>query len=86
MSTTIRALSFKRIIVILMSINHFFLFAGSIQAGPLEDCSEYTKYGVPGQEGDLLCRKGYLLSHNKENKTPYSVIEHLTDEKAIRIC
>jgi endonuclease G len=60
------------------------LIAGSgfLNAGPLEDCAEYAKLGVPGQEGELLCRKGYLLSHSSENKTPYWVIERLTAVKA----
>jgi endonuclease G len=52
-------------------------------AGPLEDCAEYAKLGVPSQQGELLCRKGYLLSHSSDYKTPYWVIEHLTHEKAI---
>jgi endonuclease G, mitochondrial len=38
--------------------------------------------GVPGYEGDLLCRKGYLLAHNPVSKTPSWVIEHLTADKA----
>jgi len=36
---------------------------GCYFAGPLEDCAEYTKMGVPGQDGKLLCMTGYLLSH-----------------------
>lgn len=58
------------------------LTVGILFAGPLEDCAEYTKLGVPGQGGNLLCRKGHLLSHSQENKTPFWVIEHLTAEKA----
>jgi len=59
-----------------------FLSVGFGFAGSIEDCSEYAKLGVPGQEGDFLCRKGYLLAHNPENKTPIWVIERLTPEKA----
>jgi endonuclease G len=59
-----------------------FLSVGFGFAGPIEDCSEYAKLGVPGQEGVFLCRKGYLLAHNPENKTPIWVIERLTPEKA----
>ena len=51
-------------------------------AGPLEDCREFTAYGVPGSAGDLICRKGYLLSHDPARKTPVWVAEHLTREKA----
>jgi len=51
-------------------------------AGPIEDCAEYANLGVPGQQGDLLCRKGHLLAHDPEKKTPIWVIEHLTKEKA----
>ncbi|MGA2465849.1 MAG: DNA/RNA non-specific endonuclease [Thermodesulfobacteriota bacterium] len=51
-------------------------------AGPIEDCAEYAKLGVPGNQGDLLCRKGHLLAHDPEKKTPIWVIEHLTAERA----
>ena len=51
-------------------------------AGPIEDCKEYAAYGVPGTSGDLLCRKGYLLSHDPARKTPVWVAEHLTRERA----
>jgi len=50
-------------------------------AGALEDCQEYTKYGVPATSGDILCRKGYLLAHDPVRKTPIWVIEHLTVDK-----
>lgn len=51
-------------------------------AGPIEDCQEYSKLGVPGNSGEILCRKGYLLAHDSVRKTPVWVIEHLTTEKA----
>ena len=50
--------------------------------GPIEECQEFAAYGVPGLSGDLLCRKGYLLSHDSARKTPVWVAEHLTREKA----
>ncbi|HET8580247.1 MAG TPA: DNA/RNA non-specific endonuclease [Nitrospiraceae bacterium] len=50
-------------------------------AAPLDHCQEYLKYGIPGAEGDLLCRKGYVLAHNPDRKTPDWVAEHLTIEK-----
>lgn len=63
-----------------------FIFSFSVStisvAGPIEDCREYSKLGVPGRQGEILCRKGYLLAHSPENKTPFWVIEHLTAEKA----
>jgi len=55
-----------------------------VLAGPIEECKEFTTYGVPGRAGDLLCRKGYLLSHDPVRKTPVWVAEHLTREKAKR--
>ncbi|MBV5318086.1 MAG: DNA/RNA non-specific endonuclease [Desulfobulbaceae bacterium] len=73
---------FKSGITILLSCVYFFIFTGILCAGPLEDCDEYTKMGIPGHDGDLLCRTGFLLSHSQENKTPFWVIEHLTAEKA----
>lgn len=66
-------------------LNCSLAFALSIQfahAGPIEDCQEYAKYGVPGKAGDILCRKGYLLAHDPVRKTPIWVAEHLTEEKA----
>jgi len=51
-------------------------------AGSIDGCKEYSKLGIPGQQGELLCRKGYLLAHSAEHKTPIWVIEHLTAEKA----
>lgn len=59
----------------------FFLAAGSAFGGPLEDCREYTAYGLPGQYGELLCRKGYLLSHDSVKKTPVWVAERMTRER-----
>ena len=38
--------------------------------------------GVPGEQGTLLCRKGYALAHNPNRKTPDWVAEHLTRGKA----
>lgn len=60
-----------------------FIFLTSFSyAGPIEDCKEYAALGVPGTEGNLLCRKGYLLAHDAYYKTPIWVAEHLTKEKA----
>lgn len=68
---------------IIVNLTLALLIANSLAfAGPLEDCQEYTKYGVPGRDGDILCRKGYLLAHSPDRKTPLWVIEHLTGEKA----
>jgi endonuclease G len=60
-----------------------FVSASSSHADtPLESCGAYEKYGVPGQNGTLLCRKGYFLAHDSELKTPIWVVERLTREKA----
>ena len=60
-----------------------FLLVSATFAGPLDNCQEYTKMGVPSEQGTLLCRKGYALAHNPEHKTPDWVAEHLTREKAL---
>jgi len=65
------------LVVSLVAINATVVFADSIQG-----CKEYSKLGLPGRQGDLLCRKGYLLAHSREMKTPIWVIERLTAEKA----
>ena len=51
-------------------------------ANSIDGCYEYSKLGIPGQQGELLCRKGYLLAHSSEHKTSIWVIENLTAEKA----
>lgn len=61
---------------------YLFLLLVSISwAGPLDKCSEYTKYGTPNEEGDLLCRKGFALAHDPLRKTPNWVAEHLAKKK-----
>ena len=48
----------------------------------LNNCKEYAKYGLPGENGTLLCRTGYLLAHDPVRKTPFWVAEHLSRAKA----
>jgi len=60
----------------------FFLSVTVACAGSIDGCKEYSKLGLPGKQGELLCRKGFLLSHDSTYKTPIWVIEHLTLEKA----
>jgi endonuclease G len=67
---------FLQIAFVLVTSVHV-VFAGAIQ-----ECKEFTAFGVPGLSGDLLCRKGYLLSHDPAKKTPVWVVEHLTRGKA----
>jgi endonuclease G, mitochondrial len=50
-------------------------------AGPIDDCREFVTFGVPSATGDLLCRKGFLLAHDPEKKTPLWVAQHLTPDK-----
>lgn len=59
------------------------LTAGASADSSLEGCKEYTKLGVPGKNGTLLCRTGYLLAHDPDRKTPIWVAEHLTYQKAV---
>ncbi|MFH1648462.1 MAG: DNA/RNA non-specific endonuclease [Patescibacteria group bacterium] len=58
----------------------FLLFYGIAGAGPIEDCQEHAKYGVPSSDPVLLCREVYLLSHSSEYKVPVWVAYHLTSE------
>jgi len=67
-------------VFLLLSI--FFLLTSPTLAGPLEDCAEYAQLGVPGKDGDLLCRTGHLLAHDSVRKTPIWVAERVTAEKA----
>jgi endonuclease G len=64
------------------ALSIFFLFTSLTVAGYLEDCAEYARLGVPGQDGDLLCRRGHLLAHDPVRKTPIWVAERVTAEKA----
>jgi len=74
----------KYLTTLLISIVLIFNISTSI-AGPIDECKEYTTMGIPGQSGELLCRKGFLLSHSQEHKTPLWVIEHLTAEKVVGV-
>ena len=53
------------------------LMAQVVFAGPLEDCQQFARLGLPSSGNEILCRKGYLLGHSSERKTPVWVIEHL---------
>jgi endonuclease G, mitochondrial len=76
-------LSILKIIRSVIIINiAFFLSINTAFAGPIEDCNEYSRLGVPSKQGKLLCRKGFLLAHSSKYKTPLWVIEFLTAEKA----
>lgn len=55
---------------------------GAQANGAITACKEYAKLGVPGNNGTLLCRKGYLVAHDPVRKTPIWVAEHLTHDKA----
>ena len=57
------------------------LFTSPAFADPIEECKEFTTFGVPGYSGDLLCRKGFLLSHDSDRKTPVWVVERMTREQ-----
>lgn len=52
-----------------------------LHATSLRNCGEYTKLGIPGNDGELLCRKGYALAYDPARKTPFWVAEHLTKER-----
>ena len=54
--------------------------SGLSAAGPIEDCKEHAKYGVPSTDPTLLCRQAYLLSHSSEYKEPLWVVYHLTSD------
>lgn len=71
----------KKISLLLVGIT-FALHATFAFADSIQGCKEYSTLGIPSKKGELLCRKGYLLAHSPENKTPIWVIEHLTAEKA----
>jgi len=73
---------FKREGTVLFTIVALIFGVNIALAGSIQGCKEYMKLGLPGNQGELLCRKGYLLSHSPDNKTPIWVIEHLTEEKA----
>lgn len=59
--------------------------AGQARAsnGGFEKCKEYILLGVPGLDGQPLCRIGYALAHDPIKKTPLWVIERLSRERAM---
>ncbi len=72
----------KYTIVLLFS---FLLFTSTpntpVDADDLAGCEEHVKYGAPSQNPVLLCRLGYVLSHDSNYKVPEWVAYHLTREK-----
>ncbi len=70
---------------VLLFLSIFLVLTSPTLAGPLEDCAEYAQLGVPGQDGDILCRTGHLLAHDPVRKTPIWIAERLTAEKATSV-
>jgi endonuclease G len=57
-------------------------WVGSAHASePLANCAEYSEYGIPSDDGTLVCRKGLLLAHDEQFLTPIWVIHHFSKEK-----
>jgi endonuclease G len=73
------------ILLLLLSLTA--LVAPDASADALGDCGDMIKgIGAPEYKGDppeatVLCRKGYLLSHNTERKTPDWAVERLTPSR-----
>ncbi len=55
--------------------------AVSDPAPALEECREHIRYGAPSHDGIILCRAGYVLSYNAQNKVADWVAYHLTAER-----
>lgn len=51
------------------------------QAPALQECQEHIRYGAPSHDGIILCRAGYVLSYNTQNKVADWVAYHLTAER-----
>jgi len=60
-----------------------FISLASLAAEPPKACEEYAEYGIPSEDGTLLCRMGFLLAHDDEFLTPIWVAERLTKEKVL---
>ncbi len=56
------------------------LYTPTASATGLLGCEEHIKYGVPSTSPVLLCRLGYVLSHDGDKKVPVWVAYHLTKE------
>lgn len=61
--------------------------AGSAIAQPAvsaqERCKEFLAYGLPNDQGRLLCRTGFALSHDDAKKSPRWVAQRMTSERLI---
>ena len=64
-------------------VAYFASVASTHAAEPPKECAEYAAYGMPGTDGTLLCRMGFLLAHDDEFLTPIWVAERLTKERAL---
>ena len=72
----------KQIASVMQLVVILVLLSNVVMAESIDGCKEYSGLGLPGQQGELLCRKGHLLAHSKEHKTPIWVIERLSADKA----
>lgn len=75
----------RKIILIVWMNFLLLLFLGSqgVSVSQLEGCAEHIKYGAPSHNPVVLCRLGYILSHNSNNKVPEWVAYHLTKAKML---
>lgn len=52
-------------------------------ASPQERCKEFLAYGLPNDQGRLLCRTGFALSHDDAKKSPSWVAQRMTAERLV---
>lgn len=48
-----------------------------------QKCKEFLEYGLPANQGALLCRTGFALAHDEARKSPVWVAQRMTPDRLV---
>lgn len=73
----------RQILLLVGIIFQIGIAAAQPAAPPQERCKEFLAYGLPNDQGRLLCRTGFALSHDDAKKSPTWVAQRMTAERLV---
>lgn len=76
-------MSMRRALVLLGLALHLGIATAQPVSAPPERCKEFLAYGLPNDQGRLLCRTGFALSHDDTKKSPTWVAQRMTAERLV---